>query len=392
MYKIVIQCYIMLLTLVNEYGNLPLNYIFMKCSLIVNKKFKGGVYKFMVNMRKFLVPAALSLVLAFGLGGIKAYAAPSVIRIDGGAGGRIGTADELARQQFPTAQNVVLVYGYNYADAVSATPLAKQLKAPILLTAGGGQLESEVESTINDLGASNIYIVGGTGVVSSSIETSLRARYNVERIEGTTDKTRMGTNAAVAKKVLAMSGQKTGMLVYGFNYPDALSVAAISAQKGYPVLFADSTGVSPVVKEVANGLTIKAVGGDAVLPGSVVSSVGGTKITGNTKDRYETNLAVLDYFNNNGGVDFSSVYLAVGGATPLQFADALVASAAAANAGHPLILSGSTVNDPTIKARNYLLSKNDSPSITIVGGTGVITSEVEDYLKNDDPFGVIGIE
>lgn len=382
----------MLLTIVNKYGNLPLNYIFMKCSLIINLKFKGGVHKSMVKMRKIAVPAVLSIVLAFGFGGIRAYASPSVTRIDGGAGGRIGTADELARQQFPSAENVVLVYGYNYADAVSATPLAKQLKAPILLTAGGSQLESEVQSTIKDLGAKKIYIIGGTGVVSSSIETSLRANYSVERVEGAADKTRMGTNAAVAKKVLAMSGQKTAMLVYGYNYPDALSVAAISAQKGYPVLFSDKTGVSPVVKEVADGLSIKAVGGDGVLPNSVVSSVKGAKITGNTKDRYETNLAVLDYFNNNGGIDFSKVYAAVGGTTPLQFADALVASAAAANSGSPLILLGSTVSSPTIKARNYLFAKNESPTIVIVGGTGVITSEVEGYFKNDDPFGVIGIE
>ncbi|WP_446898483.1 cell wall-binding repeat-containing protein [Clostridium sp. LBM24168] len=346
----------------------------------------------MINVKKILAPAALSLALALVFGGIKASAAPSVTRIDGGSGGRIGTADELAKQQFSTAENVVLVYGYGYADAVSATPLAKQLKAPILLTAGGDQLESEVESTIKNLKAKNIYIVGGTGVVSSSIETSLKAQYKVERIEGAEDKTRMGTNAAVAEKVLSMSKQTTGMLVYGYNYPDALSVAAISAQKGYPVLFADSKGVSTIVKEVASKLKVKAVGGDAVLPNSVVSSVNGTKITGNTKDRYETNLAVLDYFNDNGGVDFSKAYVAVGGATQLEFADALVASAAAAKEGCPLILTGPTITDPTIKARNYMITKNDSISIIIVGGEAAITSQVEDYFKNKDPFGIIDIE
>ncbi|MCH3965057.1 MAG: cell wall-binding repeat-containing protein [Clostridium sp.] len=346
----------------------------------------------MVKMRKIAMSAAISLVLAFGFGSTGAYAAPSVTRIDGGAGGRIGTADELAKQQFSSASNVILVNGYNYADAVSATPLAKQLEAPILLTAGSDELESEVADTIKDLGAKNIYIIGGTGVVSVSIEISLKTQYKVERIEGTGDTTRMGTNAAVAKKVLSMSNQKTGMLVYGYNYPDALSVAAIAAQKGYPVLFSGDTDVSPVIKEVASGLTIKAVGGDGVLPASVVNSVKGTKITGNTKDRYETNLAVLDYFDNNGGIDFDTIYVAFGGSTQLQFADALSASAAAAKDGSPLVLSGSAVNDPTIKARNYILSKKESPKIIMVGGTGVINSQVESYFKNDDPFGVIGIE
>ncbi|MBA5851299.1 cell wall-binding repeat-containing protein [Clostridium sp. cel8] len=351
----------------------------------------------MIKSKRYLILAALTFVLTFGFNSIKAQAAPSVTRIDGGSAGRIGTANELAKKQFSTAKNVVLVYGYNYADAVSATPLAKQLDAPILITKGD-KLEDEVLDTIKSLKAENIYIVGGTGVVSSDIETSLSKDYHVERIasytdsKGNVDTTRTGTNAAVAKKVLSMSGQKTAMLVYGYNYPDALSVAAIAAQKGYPVLFANTTGISQSVKDVASGLTIYAVGGDAVLPPSVVSSIGGEKITGNTKDRYDTNTAVLDYFRNHGGLDFDKVYVAVGGRNDLEFADALVASAAAANESAPLLLSGSDVNDATQRARNYLLSINPSPEIIIVGGTGAISSEVEEFFQNDDPFGVISID
>lgn len=349
----------------------------------------------MVNIKKILAFSSLALVMTLSLGGITAKASDTNFNVSRVAGAtRIATADNLAEKQFASSKtdNVVLVNGYGYADAVSATPLAKLLKAPILLTSGGSSLESEVSKTISDIGAKNVYIVGGTGVVSSSIETSLDSNYTVERIQGTEDTTRMGTNAAVAEKVISMGGQKTGMLVNGKDgYADALSVAAVAAQKGYPVLLASSTGVSDVVKDVVseNSLTVKAVGGDAVLPQSVVSSVNGTKVTGNTANRYATNLAVLDYFNNNGGIDFSTIYLAMGGVTNTQFADALVASAAAANNGSPLVLTSQGPDSYSVNARNYIINKNGGANIIIVGGTGVVTPSVESLY---DPFSIIDIE
>ncbi|WP_338432760.1 cell wall-binding repeat-containing protein [Clostridium tyrobutyricum] len=351
----------------------------------------------MVNIKKILAFSSLALVMTLSLGGITAKASDTNFNVSRVAGAdRIATADSLAEKQFASSKtdNVVLVNGYGYADAVSATPLAKLLKAPILLTSGGSSLESEVSKTISDIGAKNVYIVGGTGVVSSSIETSLDSNYTVERIQGTEDTTRMGTNAAVADKVISMGGQKTGMLVNGQNgYADALSVAAIAAQKGYPVLLASSTGVSDVVRDVIdeNSLTVKAVGGDSVLPQSVVSSVNGTKVTGNTANRYDTNLAVLDYFSEsyNGGIDFSTIYMAMGGNTDTQFADALTASAAAANNGSPLVLTAQTANSSSVNARNYIISKNDGANIIIVGGTGVVTPEVAGLYS---PFSIIDIQ
>lgn len=351
----------------------------------------------MTNVKKILASAFFAFAITLTLGGANAQAASaSVTRVDGGEGGRIGTADQVAKSLFSTSQNVVLVNGFGYADAVSATPLAKQLNAPILLTAGGDTLESEVLDTIETLKATKIYIVGGTGVVSSSIEDSLKGNYQVERIAGTTDTTRMGTNAEVAKKVLSMSGQKSAMLVNGQDgYADALSVSSIAAQKGYPVLLASSTQVSDGVKNVisSNSLSVMAVGGDGVLPQSVVSSAGGSKITGNSADRFATNLAVLQYFQNNGGVDFTNIYVAAGGASSTQFADALVASAAAAKTGSPLVLSGAGADENAqMNAKNYILSNiKDGSKITIIGGDASVSSSVEEGLKNDDPFQIIDI-
>lgn len=351
----------------------------------------------MIRRKTFLSSVLTALVLSTVLSTANVQAA-TVNRVDGGAGGRIGTANKVATDLFGTATNVVLVNGYGYADAVSATPLAKQLNAPILLT-GGKTIEPEVAATIQKLGASKIYIVGGTGVVSEDLENSLKAKYTVERVAGTTDKTRMGTNAEVAKKVLSLSGQKTGIIVNGQDgYADALSVASIAAQKGYPVLFGSSKTVADVVKDVVNqnGLAVLAVGGEGVLPQTVASMVGGTKITqaADSKNRFSTNLAVLKYFNNNGGLDFSNIYVAAGGAAPDQFADALVASAAAAKTGSPLVLSGTGADDSQVlAAQDYILANATSTSnISIIGGTASVSDNIKDAFQSGDTLEIIGIE
>lgn len=351
----------------------------------------------MIRRRTFLSSVLTALVLSTVLSTVNVQAA-AVTRIDGGAGGRIGTANKVATDLFGTAQNVILVNGYGYADAVSATPLAKQLNAPILLTAGK-ILEPEVSATIQSLGASKVYIVGGSGVVSSTVENMLKEKYTVERIAGTTDSTRMGTNAEVAKKVLSLSSQKTAILVNGQDgYADALSVASIAAQKGYPVLFGSSKTVAPVVKDVVsqNGLAVLAVGGDGVLPQTVVSLVGGTKITKaeDSQNRFSTNLAVLKYFKDNGGLDFSNLYVAAGGASNDQFADALVASAAAAKTGSPLVLSGTGADDSQIAAaQDYIVSNaSDTSKVNIIGGSASVSDSIKSSLESGDTLEIIGIE
>jgi putative cell wall-binding protein len=350
----------------------------------------------MIKRKKFLSYILTALVLSVTLSAGSVQAA-TVSRTDGGDGGRIGTANKVAADLFGKSPNVILVNGYGYADAVSATPLAKLLNAPILLTAGGDTLESEVALAIQNLGASNVYIVGGTGVVSPSIESSLKAKYSVERIAGVTDTTRMGTNTEVAKKVLGLSKQNTAVLVNGQDgYADALSVASIAAQKGYPVMFATSEGTAPVVKDLINSnkLNILAVGGEAVLPQSVVDALGGKKITGNAPDRFATNLSVLDYFKNNGGVDFSTVYIAAGGESDDQFADALVASAAAAKTGSPLVLTGVGASTSQAQAaEDYInLNATESSKLIIIGGTASVSEDIKSALSSGDSLKIIGIE
>ncbi|APR00911.1 cell wall binding repeat 2 family protein [Clostridium botulinum] len=344
--------------------------------------------------KKILSVITATLVMLIGISFTNAQAA-SIKRMNGS--NRIDTANKTAKEIFQKSEAVILVNGTGYADAVSSAPLSKLLNAPILLTENKGALESDVLKTINDLqNVKKIYIVGGTGVVSTTMENSLKSKgFQVIRYDGQKygDKTRYGTNARVAEEILKLSPKsKTGILVNGQDgYADALSVASVAATNGYPVLFGNTQNVPNVIKNniiLKNKLQILAVGGSGVLPSSVVSSVSGKKITSDaqSKNRFQTNLAVLEYFKGKGGLDFSNVYIAAGGqagkAGQSQFADALVASAAAAKTGSPLVLSGLGAGTTEIANAEKFIETNieDEGNLVIVGGKASVSESVEQKL------------
>lgn len=312
----------------------------------------------------------LSLVLTSTVTATNVQAAAEVTRVPGA--NRETTAMEVAKQVFGTAETVVLVNGYGYADAVSATPLAKALNAPILLTNKVDVPTAELKATLATLGAKNIVIVGGTGTVTPAMEAALKANYAVTRIGGAS---RYETNAEVAKAVLAKTGAKAGVLVSAEGYADALSVASIAAAKGMPVLFGNKNEVPAPVKTVAAGLDVVAVGGAGVLPASVLNTVSATRVAEGAT-RFETNLAVLDHFKADLKLD--NIYVAAGGATASQFADALVASAAAAKASAPVVLTGAGASTTAVSnANNYIAdNKTANTKVTVIGGTGSVSQAI----------------
>lgn len=310
----------------------------------------------------------------------KVKAAASVERMYGQD--RFITAQNVALQAFGKAENVILVNGLGYADAVSAAPLAKILDAPILLTDSSQKPYVALLQTLWKLGAKKIYIVGGQGVVTAGMEEELAKSYEVERICGDPKDGRYGTNAEVAKKVLEKTKAVEGILVSAEGYADALSVASIAASKGYPILFGNKNEVPQVVKEAAKDLKVSAVGGEGVLPGTVLSQIGAKRIAQGI-NRFETNLKVLEYYKED--LNLNNVFIAAGGNdSKYKFADALVASAAAAKYGAPLVLSGLGTNQVSKEAANEYIKNNinNETKVTIIGGTASVDMLIQDELEN----------
>lgn len=353
----------------------------------------------MIRKRYLKVFSTLALTLSIAsIATTTNVQAASVKRL--GGQDRYSTAAEVAIGIFGKCDNVVLVNGQGYADAVSATPLAKKLDAPILLTEAGG-LNSKVIPAIKKLGAKNVYIVGGEAVVSKDAFNALKLNGLSVKRYCKVGGSRYDTNAVVARELIAKTGAKQAILVNGQDgYSDALSVASIAAKLQIPVLISSSNRLDPEVKKVIedNKLKVMAVGGSAVLSDNVVNLAKGERIA-EGKDRFKTNISVLNKFKKD--LKFDKIYIASGGNDRVRnFADALVGSAAAAKDGSPLILSGNAASDKDLSVAENFVKNNmtKNTNIFLVGSTGVLSKNIENNMAkiledgSEDALEIMSIE
>ncbi|MYL69891.1 S8 family serine peptidase [Halobacillus litoralis] len=127
---------------------------------------------------------------------------------------------------------VFLATGKNYADALSAASIAGANGMPIVLTNGEELSEEALEILENE----DVYVAGGTGVVSDEVLAQAdEVALSVERLSGAN---RYGTLVALLKEF----GHSTDQLyaASGANYPDALAAAPlVTANDGLLLLVDD---------------------------------------------------------------------------------------------------------------------------------------------------------
>ena len=279
---------------------------------------------------------------------------------------RYETAAKISQNNWDEAGAAVLVSGQSFADALSAAPFAKSKNAPILLTSSD-TLSDSTKAELSRLKVRTVYIIGGTGVVSDSIENSLRnMKLVVKRISGND---RYATSLAVAKQI---GSPKQVFIASGEGFADGLSVSSYASLSGSPILLTNGKELSSDILEYVkdNSSTPYVIGGEGVVDDSIVSGLGAERISGT--DRYSTNLAVLDKFD--GKYDMSNIYLASGN----DFADALSGSAAAGEKNAPIVLVGGSDLSNT---KNYIQKKlNGVGQITILGGEASIPQNTANEL------------
>lgn len=310
---------------------------------------------------------ALVLATAFNSANVSA-AAGSVTRTSGAD--RYATAAQVATKNWTTSDNVVLVSGEGYADAVSASALAKKLNAPILLTPAK-TLDSNTSDALNTLKPKNIYVIGGNASVSQDIRTSLKNKYNLVELTG---KDRYETNAAVAGKLVELGVDPANvMMVGGEGFSDALSVAPVAASKGEILLLGmnDANYIKPVTDFInTHKSSVTVVGTTNVINNNIYTAINGVNRVNGGSDRFDTNLKVLDAFKADLKMDKAYIANASGDG----YADALVASALAGNASAPLVILDSENSAATANAINYLKSNITSTTdLQVVGGVGVVS-------------------
>lgn len=295
---------------------------------------------------------------------------------------RYDTAIKIARAGWTEAPIVVLTFGGNFPDALSAVPLAKKYKAPILLTKKDS-LSSELTKCLKDLKVSKAIIVGGTGVVSSNVESTLKTMgISVERIAGGN---RYNTSLEVAKRLVNDYSipQKDIYVVSGDGFPDALSLAPVAAERQRPILLVGKDYISPEIESFIRNKCVKpniyVIGGTGVISERILKLLKTTNNNSVTRingaNRYETNGEVLKTFVSS--LNYDNLTMASGE----NFPDALSGAAYGAKNASPLLLVSNDIADATYYFVNKYRSDLKTKKVSVFGGENVVNKSVLENLQ-----------
>ncbi|WLR55510.1 cell wall-binding repeat-containing protein [Mesobacillus subterraneus] len=258
--------------------------------------------------------------------------------------------------------------GENFPDALSGAPLAYALDAPILLSKRGS-LPRAIMQVISELTPKKAVILGGTGAVPASVVDQLKT-LGIQEFERLGGQNRFETAMLIANKLRSLNGvPDKAVIAYGKDFPDALAVASIAAEKGYPILLSERNSLPlDTQKALAGVAETIVVGGEGVISKQVFESLPGATRFGGA-DRFATANKITEMLG-----DHKAFYLANG----RGFADALAGSVAAAKDGAEMLLvEQKKMQDGT---RN-ILNANVSSDTVILGGEGVVGSDISNELS-----------
>lgn len=300
-----------------------------------------------------------------------ASTSPTITRLSGLD--RYETASQIAKSGWSQSDYAILAFGEDYPDALSSAPLAKKYNAPTLLTTSN-RLTSTTKQTLLDLQVKNVFIIGGSGVISASVESELQSMgLKTTRIFGSD---RYATAIQVAQQINSTPSEL--FVVTGEDYPDALSVASIASIKQIPIILVPNDPLIPdSVKNYISSINVSktyVIGNSDIISDKVTNQFPNTeRILGS--DKYARNIAVNQLFNS----DFKSDNLCL--ATGEGFADALTATAYSAKISEPIILVN---NDSPTNTKSYYQQRLSKASyVSVFGGTGIISDSV---IKDLSPF------
>jgi putative cell wall-binding protein len=207
---------------------------------------------------------------------------------------------------------------------------------------------------------------GGTDTVDLVVTAD-----TVERISGVD---RYGTAAAASQDAYA-PGVDTVYVATGTEFADALTGSALAGHQHAPILLVKPGSVPAVTAaelDRLNPASVVVLGGANSVSETVKTQVGSyaggnvERIAGS--ERYATAAAVAQEFPAG-----DRVFVATG----RQYADALAASAAAGAQGVPVLL---VTQDSVPQATASALAELDPSFITLLGGTGSVSTGVATEL------------
>ncbi|HBW37322.1 cell wall-binding repeat-containing protein [Desulfosporosinus sp. BICA1-9] len=341
--------------------------------------------------RLFYTSMAISLAIVLGFlvqmcsaatvtPSISSFSATAVTRL--GGIDQYETAAKIAGQGWAgTSDVVVLAAGMapNLVDALAAGPLSAKLEAPLILTDGGNQLNAWAKQELQRLKPSKAFIISGTAVIKPSVLVELK-EMGITPVElGGYDQYETSVN--IAKEMINQGVQVSQVIVAAgwTSSADALSIAAIAATQGIPIMETTCDALPPSVKSFLDSLSgitdSYVIGGMAVVGNTVQAQLPGTthRYAGLTK--YDTNIEVLKGFKDV--LQNEKIYVANGE----TLVDALAGVPLAAQSSSAILLTDQTL--PTTSCDYTLL--NVPTEVIALGGQAVVPQSILEYVMSTQP-------
>lgn len=281
---------------------------------------------------------------------------------------RYETSYKLFKEGWTSSKYVVLASGADYPDALCATPLASKYDAPILLVKNMSLTrQKQLVNLLKEKGVSNVLIVGGTGVISSTVEKELKdLGLSVERFGGAD---RYETSINIAKKVGIKNGEIA--VATGQNFADGLSISSVAAIREMPIILVKTNYLPNVVNSYLKNIKISktyVIGLEGAVSNSVSTKFKNVERIGGS-DRYETNKNIHNKFKND--IDNSNIYIASGA----DFPDALSVSALAGKKSGFLVISETNSVKESVRELMVAIRPNIK-NLYVVGGNAVVRDRV----------------
>ena len=279
-------------------------------------------------------------------------------------------AANVANAFFADTDRVILVNNLAFADAISATNIS-QGRYPILYTQADSLL-SETRAALSKIQPKQVFIMGGTGSVSASVEAAVSGLLEGTKVIRIGGKDRFEVNAKAAAVNFA-SGVSNAVITTGMVYSDALTATPLAMVKNAPVLLVKGNELPPATKaylqkQPSPKLTI--LGGTGSVSSSVQRAM--ESVTGTTAERfgganrYEVAANVAKtYF------DSANIAMVASGEV---FSDALVAAPLSQKLSAPILLVQK--NNVSASIQSYMKQTPTISLLHVLGGEGTISASV----------------
>jgi len=297
---------------------------------------------------------------------------------------RYETAHDAATGFYPDgAKTAIIATGLLFPDALAASSLAGITDAPILLTRTP-TLHPLTRQSLIELGASKVYIMGSVRAVSAAVEAEIRGIPGITSVVRLGGPTRYETALEIAKEVVRLGGSTTEMfLVRGDEFPDALSVSSVAAQKHIPILLTRPSALDGNAWSHVTSARVQRV----YVAGSTVAvskaAADAAKAAGASKivrwggaNRYETGYQVINGAKGTWGISLANFGLATG----VLFPDALTGGALMGREQGVLVLTRPDVLSATTEAL-LVANKPAIRKVVFFGSTRAVSAAVEARVR-----------